>query len=125
MKNTTILFLSLSIILSSISCEKEPVKVLVFSKTAQYRHSSIEEGKIAIMNLGMKNGFQVDTTENADFFKEKWLQEYAAVLFLNTTGDVLDYPQQSALERYIQAGGGFVGIPVSYTHLTLPTKRIV
>ena len=52
----------------------------------------------------------MDTTENADYFEEATLQQYAAVIFLNTTGDVLDYPQQASFERYIQAGGGFVGV---------------
>ena len=84
--------------------------MLVFSKTAGFRHSSIEPGIEAIVRLGQQNGFQVDTTENADNFTEENLQQYAAVVFLNTTGDVLNYYQQADFERYIQAGGGYVGI---------------
>ncbi|MFK7978559.1 MAG: ThuA domain-containing protein [Saprospiraceae bacterium] len=110
MKNQLIIFLALACIIFGTSCTKETPKVLVFSKTAKFRHSAIKEGKTAIMKLGMENGFQVDTTENADYFQEEKLQQYAAVIFLNTTGDVLDYPQQAHFERYIQAGGGFVGI---------------
>jgi cytochrome c len=85
-------------------------KVLVFSKTAGYRHSSIEVGRLAIMKLGKENGFDVDTTENASVFGDSILKKYSAVIFLNATGDVLDHVQQAAFERYIQAGGGFVGI---------------
>lgn len=85
-------------------------RVLVFSKTAGFRHSSIPNGKAAIMKLGDENGFAVDTTENADMFNDDSLKNYSAVVFLSTTGNVLDYKQEAAFERYIQAGGGYVGI---------------
>lgn len=85
-------------------------KVLVFTKTAGFRHASIPAGIKAIRQLGKENGFDVDTTENADLFTEDSLQQYAAVIFLNTTGDVLNSRQEADFERYIQAGGGFVGI---------------
>jgi glucose/arabinose dehydrogenase/cytochrome c551/c552/type 1 glutamine amidotransferase len=85
-------------------------KVLVFSKTTGFRHSAIPAGIKAIQKLGEENGFEVDTTENADRFCEDSLQQYAAVIFLNTTGDVLNHYQEADFERYIQAGGGFVGV---------------
>ncbi|MEM9822471.1 MAG: ThuA domain-containing protein [Bacteroidota bacterium] len=92
------------------TCERVPKRVLVFSKTAGFRHASIEAGKTALLQLGRDHHFQVDTTEDASFFTEPILKQYAAVVFLNTTGDVLDYPQQADFERFIQAGGGYVGI---------------
>ena len=110
MKKQIISFLAIAIISLCTFCTKQTPKVLVFSKTAKFRHSSIEAGKVALLKLGMENGFLVDTTENANYFKEATLKQYAAVIFLNTTGDVLDYPQQANFERYIQAGGGFVGV---------------
>lgn len=85
-------------------------KVLVFTKTAGFRHASIPAGIKAIQQLGKEHGFEVDTTENAAQFTEDSLAQYAAVIFLNTTGDVLDNRQETDFERYIQAGGGFVGI---------------
>jgi cytochrome c len=94
-----------------LSCNNtDTPKVLVFSKTEGYRHASIEPGIEAIKRLGSENGFQVDASENADEIKEENLKTYAAVIFLNTTGDILDHVQQADFERYIQAGGGFVGI---------------
>lgn len=93
-----------------ISCNTEQKKVLVFSKTEGFRHSSIEVGIAAIQKLGIENNFLVDATEDAKYFNEKTLQEYNSVIFLNTTGDILNDVQQSNFERYIQAGGGFVGI---------------
>ncbi len=85
-------------------------KVLVFSKTAGYRHASIGAGKLALIAMGEKHGFHVDTTEDAGRFTTRLLKEYAAIVFLNTTQDCLDDQQQLAMMRYIQAGGGFVGI---------------
>lgn len=85
-------------------------RVLIFYKTAGYTHTSIPAGIAAILQMGKENGFAADTTSNAAFFNEDSLKKYAAVIFLNTTGNVLDYRQEAAFERYIQAGGGFVGV---------------
>ncbi|MDC6355010.1 MULTISPECIES: ThuA domain-containing protein [unclassified Robiginitalea] len=96
-----------------VSCDKErpgPPKVLVFSKTTAFRHASIPSGIAAIQQLGANNNFTVDTTENAARFTEENLSQYSAVIFLSTTGDVLDAAQEAAFERYIQAGGGYVGV---------------
>lgn len=93
-----------------VSCKRDKDKVLVFSKTAGYRHESIGDGKRALIALGQKNDFQADTTEDASLFTEENLRKYKAIIFLNTTLDVLDPVQQSAFKRFIEAGGGFVGI---------------
>src|SRR5207237_2691115 len=79
-------------------------------KTAGFRHSSIPNGIAAIQKLGQENGFAVDATEDAGVFTEKNLARYSAVVFLNTTGDVLDPAEQDVFERYIRAGGGYVGV---------------
>lgn len=85
-------------------------KVLVFSKTAGFRHDSIPEGIAAIKELGAANGFTVDATEDAKAFTAKNLARYDAVIWLSTTGDVLDGTQQAAFEGYIKKGGGYVGV---------------
>ncbi|MFI6333932.1 ThuA domain-containing protein [Streptomyces sp. NPDC050535] len=85
-------------------------RVLVFSKTAGFRHDSIPEGITALRELGTAGGFTVDATENARAFTNGNLARYDAVVFLSTTGDVLNAPQQKAFERYIKRGGGYVGV---------------
>lgn len=103
--------LAASVLLSSYTLPKKQKKVLVFSKTAGFRHgSSISSGKTSILELGAKNKFTVDTTESADVFTADNLKQYAAVVFLCTTGNVLNDEQQKAFEGYIQSGGGYVGI---------------
>lgn len=85
-------------------------KVLVFAKTAGYHHKAIDAGIKAIMQMGAQYKFGVDTTRDAALFTKKNLKKYDAVIFLNTTGDVLNEEQQQAFQQYIQAGGGFVGV---------------
>jgi cytochrome c len=92
------------------ACSTEPPSVLIYSKTSGFQHSSIPDGITAIQKLGKENGFRVDTTTNSGLFTEENLQNYAAIIFLNTTGDVLNHYQKADFERFIQAGGGFVGI---------------
>jgi type 1 glutamine amidotransferase len=84
--------------------------VLIFSRTLGYRHDSIPAGVAALRELGQAGGFSVDATENPAVFSDAGLAPYRAVVFLSTTGDVLDAAQQAAFERYIRAGGGFVGV---------------
>ncbi|MEU5361926.1 ThuA domain-containing protein [Streptomyces sp. NPDC005925] len=85
-------------------------RVLVFSKTAGFRHDSIPEGVAAVKRLGETGGFTVDATEDAAAFTADNLRHYDAVVFLSTTGDVLDAAQQTAFEGYIRKGGGYVGV---------------
>ena len=94
-----------------ISTESGPrYEVLVFSRTTGFRHASIEPGIRAIRALGNGHDFGVVATEDAGFFVADSLHRFAAVVFLNTTGEVLDAAQESAFEAYIKAGGGYVGI---------------
>ena len=85
-------------------------RVLVFSKTLGWKHSCIPYAISAIKKLGEENGFEVDTTTDASLFTDELLKKYSAVIFNSTSGNVLNNLQQTAFERYIQSGGGFVGI---------------
>ena len=107
---TKLLFVCLLLSLAILSCKTKEKKVLVFSKTAGFRHGSIERGIEALKKIGLENQFKVVATENDAYFTEDSLKQYAAVVFLNTSGEVLDDVQQADFKRYIQAGGGFVGV---------------
>jgi type 1 glutamine amidotransferase len=84
--------------------------VLVFSRTAGFRHDSIPAGIDALRSLGTQNDFSVTATEDASAFTPANLAAYEAVVFLSTTGDVLNDSQQSALQSYMDNGGGFLGV---------------
>lgn len=92
------------------SCKQDAPRVLVFSKTKGYRHESITAGKAMLQKLAAEKGFAVDTTEVSEDFNEENLKKYRVVIFLSTTGDVLNDHQQNAFKRFIQSGGGYLGI---------------
>lgn len=85
-------------------------RVLAFSKTAGFRHDSIDTGHATLASLGTQYGFEVVRSEDATSFTSTHLATFDVVVFLNTTGDVLDVPQQSALEAWIRGGGGWLGV---------------
>jgi type 1 glutamine amidotransferase len=104
---TSAIFISCS---SSKKINGDSAHVLVFSKTAAYRHASIAEGKLALLKIGKENKLIVDTTEDAAVFTTDNLKKYKAIIFLNTSGDILNQEQQIAFQNYIRSGGSFVGI---------------
>ncbi|WP_374759735.1 ThuA domain-containing protein [Dyadobacter chenwenxiniae] len=104
------LALGFCMVFKTADAQTAKVNVLVFSKTASFRHESIAAGKTALAKMAKEKGFGVSFTEDASQFNEPNLKKYNTVVFLNTTGDVLTNEQQVAFERYIQAGGGYTGI---------------
>src|SRR4051794_15000225 len=86
----------------------KPLRALVFTRTTGFRHASIADGARAIERL---RGVQVDTTADAAKFTRANLARYDVVIFLSTTGTpITAHRERRAFERYIHAGGGFVGI---------------
>ena len=111
MKHLTRLLLPFVALFAAGTARAEQFSVLLFSKTAGWHHESILAGVSAIRGLGQLHDFSVFWTEDASrVFKDEELKKYKAVIFLCTTGDVLNPEQQAVFERYIKAGGGFVGI---------------
>lgn len=111
------LFAALATHAAVLGCGETPggasgddMRVLVFSKTAGFRHASIPAGIQAMQELAEEKGFELETTEDSARFTAETLEAFDVVVFLNTTGDVLDAAQQEAFERFIAAGGGYVGI---------------
>jgi uncharacterized protein len=105
----SILFLLVFTLAQNLMAQKQ-FKVFLFTKTAGWHHESIQEGVIAFKKMAERNNFDVDWQENTDFITEANLAKYQAIIFLNTTGDVLNDEQQKVVEKFIQAGKGFVGV---------------
>jgi type 1 glutamine amidotransferase len=84
--------------------------LLVFSKTLLYRHASITNGIAAIKKLGAENHFKVDATEDSARFTTSNLANYKVIVFLSTSGDILNEEQQRAFQSWLRGGGGFVGV---------------
>lgn len=88
----------------------QSARILVMSKTAGFRHASIPAGQAALLEIAREEGFTVTFTEDAAQFTDESLGQYDAVVFLNTTGNMLDPAQQASFERYVAAGRGLLGI---------------
>lgn len=85
-------------------------RVLVFTKTAGFRHDSIPDGIAALQKLGERDGYDVTPSEDPALFHTDHLDSIDAVVFLSTTGDILNAEQEAAFQAFIQRGGAFVGI---------------
>lgn len=96
------------------------VNVLVYTKNGKgYVHDNIPSAVAAIQKLGSEKGFQVDVSDDPAVFTEEKLKQYTFLLFPSTNNDVFDTEaQRVAFRRYIQAGGGFVGL-----HSVIGTER--
>ncbi|MFM7050672.1 MAG: ThuA domain-containing protein [Planctomycetota bacterium] len=93
----------------SLHAAAEKDRLLVFSKTAGFRHDSIPQGIAAVREL-LGDRYEIDASEDSKVFAADNLRRYKAVVFISTTGDILDEAQQQAFEGFIRAGGGFAGI---------------
>jgi uncharacterized protein len=85
-------------------------RLLVYSRTTGYRHDSIPAGIRALRLLGEQAGCDVDATEDPGAFTPAGLSRYAVLVFLSTSGGVLDDAGRDALRGYMAAGGAWLGI---------------
>lgn len=84
-------------------------RIAIFSRTAGYRHTSIEVGLEALRTQLSAAEFELHATEQGSELVEL-LPRSDVLMFLSTTGDVLDADQQVRVEAFVREGGGFVGV---------------
>ncbi|MEM1085078.1 MAG: ThuA domain-containing protein [Verrucomicrobiota bacterium] len=95
---------------------KQPRKLLVFARTAGFRHASIPTGKVAMVEMGEKTGaFEAVISDDLANFEPGTIDQFDAILFLNTTQNVFKGAEdekrlQDSLMKFIKGGKGFVGI---------------
>lgn len=95
---------------AGFASKKPAFKVLAFTKTRGHHHDSIPAATEAMRKLAAENHFAVDFTDDSAAFTDANLAKYDAVVFLLTTGEILNPPEQDIFERYIRAGHGYVGV---------------
>ena len=106
-------FLNLFLVLAlagTVSLSAQENDVLVFHKTAGFYHSSIPKGIATVEELGKKHDFNVTATDDSSEFTSEKLQNYDLVIFLSTTGDVLNETQERDFEKYMKNGGNYFGV---------------
>jgi len=99
-----------------------PPRLLLFSETRDFRHDSTEVALQALEELAASVGIQSDrANDSAGIFTAENLADYAAVVWVMTSGDVLNDDEQLVFENYIRAGGGYAGIhAASFTEYEWP-----
>jgi len=95
---------------SEKSSKTPRLKVLVFSKTAGYRHKSIADGLKMFSELAQQENWTLTATEDAGLFTSDFLKNFDVVVFLSPTHDVLNAQEQAAFKQFMESGKGFVGI---------------
>lgn len=88
----------------------DDVSILILYETQGFTHESIPAGIEAFELLSSELGFEMTATDDSERFTSDELSSHDVVVYLNTTGDVLDADQQAAMEGFIASGGGFIGI---------------
>ncbi|MCC9166986.1 ThuA domain-containing protein [Pontibacter harenae] len=108
--NKIIYFFSLLLLVLFSNCSgNKENRILIFTGNGSDEQTTAE-GVKALATYAKESSIKFDTTSNANYFTEDSLKQYGAIVFLNTSQDVLDTRQQNEFERYVQAGGGFVGV---------------
>jgi uncharacterized protein len=92
------------------SAQTKQFKALLVTTTNGWHHESLHYGVVALKELAARNYFDVVLFENPKGFTDKYLEQFQVIIFLNTTGDILDSAQQKVMERFIKSGKGYVGI---------------
>ncbi len=112
MKNKFVLLLLVSVasFFTAAHAQQKQFKALIVTTTNGWHHESIHAGVIALKELANRNFFDAVLWEDPNGFTDKYLEQFGAVIFLNTTGNIFNPEQQKVLERFIQSGKGFVGI---------------
>jgi len=111
------LILIFFVIASGLQAKPNPGKlknsrILVYTKNGKgYVHDNIPSAVACVKELAVSNGFTVEVTDDPSVFTETSLKKYNLLIFTSTNNDVFDNDDQRvAFRRYIEAGGGFVGV---------------
>ena len=78
---------------------QEQYQVLLFTKSLDYQHLSVPSGVQMFKELSQDNHFGLTWTEQSDFFDDQaQLNSMDVIVFMNTSGDILNDDQRRALQ---------------------------
>jgi len=110
MRKITLLLMLIFAINCTIAQKNKKMDLLIFTKTNGFRHDAIPAAKISFEKLAKENKWKIEFSEDSTVFTSQNLAKFNVVVFLLTTGDILNDEQQLAFQKFIQAGGGFVAV---------------
>ncbi|WP_445737163.1 ThuA domain-containing protein [Mariniflexile sp.] len=107
---TRLLICFYALLVSNIIWSQENLKVLVLTKTNGFRHKSIPKGIEKMKDWSKVEHWNIEFSEDSTRINDMVLDKTDVLVFLNTKGNILGTPEKEALVRYINKGGGFVGV---------------
>jgi type 1 glutamine amidotransferase len=91
--------------------EGAAARVLVFSKTNSFRHKDgIPAARALFDEIAARRGWALFHSENGALFDAAYLSRFDVIVFSNASGDILSEAQEEVFRRWLEAGGGWVGI---------------
>ena len=96
---------------SLLPLDKSDYNVLLYSKANGWVHTdAIAAAKEVFPRLAQQQGWKLTISDDSTLFNPTQLSYFDVVIWNNVTGQTLDDTQRKAFKRYIETGGGFVGI---------------
>jgi type 1 glutamine amidotransferase len=122
MRNTWMIFLTALLVCTSAMAQVrwKDVHALIYTRNGKgYVHENRAASVEMMKNLSKEHGFKLDVSDDPAIFTDENLSKYDLLIFSNTNNDVFDTDaQRTAFRRYIESGGGFVGL-----HSVMGTER--
>lgn len=109
-KNLVASILILSFSFNAVNAQQKQFKALIVTTTNGWHHESLHYGVVALEEMATRNFFDAVLFQDPNSFTDSFLKQFQVIIFLNTTGDILNAEQQKVMERFIESGKGFVGI---------------
>ncbi len=81
-------------------------KMLIYSKTAAFRHDSIANGIAMLQTIATEQGFTTKATETNEDITPDGLKQYEIVFFMNSTGDIFNATEQKTFEDWMTTQNG-------------------
>ncbi|HLF34124.1 MAG TPA: ThuA domain-containing protein [Cyclobacteriaceae bacterium] len=100
-------------VLSPAYAQRHQFEVLVFSAPDLYHDAVMPTAITELKNLAEIHYFRMTWTQQGSDFNDENLNKYAVIIFLNAKGSRLAPAELASFKKFIQRGGGFVGIHVA------------
>lgn len=87
--------------------------VLIYTSPDRWHDKTIPVAMTEFNKMAEKHTFGLDWTQQPSNFNDENLKKYDAIVFFHSRGYELSEEQMQSFRKFIQGGGGFVGIHAS------------
>jgi uncharacterized protein len=111
--------LALAVLSLAAAADKPKDRLLVYTRNYTpdgkgYVHENIATSVEAVRQLGVENGFDIDSSDDPKVFTVENLKRYKAIVFSNSNNEAFtDDSQRDAFQKFVRSGGGVVGLHIA------------